>query len=249
MGDFKPRRFEKRIRRHFGDFQPAPVNRVADSVILAPRFKRVELPRDVEQAFVCYGFTVCPARDKDFAALRVAAAVLGEGGSSRLSMRLREDKGLVYQVGATLAPRRNAGHLVIFAGAKPEAIDDRFLLSNNELVALRVGVKAGIQAEIEALQDANVPTEELERAQNYIIGKFRGAHQTNAGRVNHLGAFDQLGLGVNYDMLFPDLIRAVTARQVRYVARKYFTSPTIVAVRPQSENPNIEIRNSKQIQN
>jgi zinc protease len=222
MGDFDPEEFEKKIRRHFGRFRPAPQLRF-QTMLSTPKaqYHSVALPRDVAQSFICYGFAACPVRHRDMAALRVAAAVLGEGMSSRMFVNLRDKQSLAYQVGASFSPQAETGHFLTYIGTRPEVADD-----------LRQGALNGIRNELQELKDTLVPPEELLRAKNYIVGKYRIAHQTNAGCVRQLGRFDQLGLGAAFDIQFPVEIQRVDALDVRRVARKYFKGPTVVMVHP-----------------
>lgn len=226
MGDFDPEKFAKKIKRYFGRFHP--VDHLRYQVTISKpntQYRNVLLPRDVSQSFICYGFAACPASNLDMPALRVAAAILGEGMSSRLFVNLRDKQSMAYQVGASFSSSAEAGHFVTYIGTRPEVADD-----------LRSGALTGIRKELQGLKNKLVSAKELQRAKNYIIGKYRIAHQTNAGCVNYLGHYDQLGLGVAFDYQFPNLIQRVEAIDVRRVAREYFKGPTAILVHPRENN-------------
>jgi len=108
-------------------------------------------------------------------------------------------------------------HFYAFIGTKPESIDE---------------ARQGLLEVVRGLATEPIPDEELERAKNQLIGQFRIAHQRNSNQATFLGIYEMVGLGARFDEQYCDLIKKVTADQVRAVARKYFTAPTIAVLRP-----------------
>ena len=64
-------------------------------------------PLDTEQTVLMVGFRSLPVQHADALGLRLLQVHLGLGMSCRLFLRLREELGLVYDVGAELAMRRS----------------------------------------------------------------------------------------------------------------------------------------------
>lgn len=189
------------------------------SPVAGRTFKSLNLSRDCEQAFLCAGFHACDILSQDFPALRVLNGVLGEGMSSRLFLKLRDEKGLAYSTGSSYSALQRGGHLVGYIGTKPESLE---------------AAREGMLAEFQLIGSELTPPEELERARNYIIGKFLIDHQTNYRRAFYLGFYDIMGLGTEMDNLYPERIGAVTAEQVREAARRYITGePVIVQLIPE----------------
>ena len=63
-------------------------------------------PLDTEQTVLMLGFRSLPIQHPNALGLRLLQVHLGLGMSCRLFLRLREELGLVYDVGAELAMRR-----------------------------------------------------------------------------------------------------------------------------------------------
>jgi zinc protease len=181
----------------------------------------VRFARDCEQAFLVMGYPACPITAPDYPALRVLNGVLGESMSSRLFVRLRDEQGLAYSTGSTVAGNARGGHLAGYIGTKPESLGT---------------ARDGMRAIFEETRSQRVPADELERAKNHIIGKFLIDHQTNARRGYYLGYFETMGLGAAMDEGYPALIAAVTSDQVIEAARKFITEPTVVELVPSGEH-------------
>jgi zinc protease len=139
---------------------------------------------------------------------------------SRLFLRIRDELGLAYYVGAQnflgLAP----GYFAFYVGTMPEKADlvEKELL--NEAQLLRV----------EGLTD-----EELKRAKAKVIGQKKIARQ-DLGHLAMSTALDELyGLGYAHSDSEDALIEAVTLEQVKAAAQKYLRADALViaTVKPQ----------------
>jgi predicted Zn-dependent peptidase len=216
VGNFDPAEARARLEGGFAR-RGQPVEPLAVPPLRFPAPASARFSRECEQAFLMMGYPACPFTSPDYPALRVLNGVLGEGMSSRLFVRLRDEQGLAYATGSTLAGLALGGHLAGYIGTKPESLDT---------------ARDGMRAIFEGMRAERVPADELERAKNYIIGKFLIDHQTNARRGYYLGYFETMGLGAAMDEAYPARIASVTADQVVEAARKYITAPTIVELVP-----------------
>lgn len=174
--------------------------------------------KECEQAFLVVGYRACNLLAEDYPAVRVLNAVLGESMSSRLFTHLRDEKGLAYATGSMLVGMTRAGHLAGYIGTKPESLEE---------------AKAGMLQEFQTMRNELVPDAELQRAKNYIIGKFLIDHQTNFKRAYYLGYFETVGLGMAMDDDYPNRISLVTSNQVLEAANKYLHDPTITELIPE----------------
>ena len=77
------------------------------------------LEKDTEQAHLGLGLRGLDSRDEDRYALALLSIVLGEGMSSRLFIRLREELGLCYDVHSAAAYLRDTGAFSVHAGVDP----------------------------------------------------------------------------------------------------------------------------------
>ncbi|NQU44198.1 insulinase family protein [bacterium] len=183
----------------------------------AGRGETQDIPRNFEQGFVIVGYPGPLIGTDEGAALRLACAVLGEGMSSRLFSRLRDRDHLAYQVGASLAPRQLASHLLLFIGTGPDTVDQAC---------------EGMIREAQGIVAEPPSPEELDRALQYVLGKFLVGRQTNGSLAHFMSAYELLGLGWEWGEIFPDRIRAVKPSDIQDAARAFIQNPAIAIVRP-----------------
>jgi zinc protease len=74
-----------------------------------------------------------------------------------------------------------------------------------------------------------VTKKDLDESRTYMIGAMPRALETNAGIAVFLQTAEFFGLGTDYDLRIPDLLRAVTLDEVNAVARRVI-DPTRAAV-------------------
>ncbi|MGI8905602.1 MAG: M16 family metallopeptidase [Candidatus Sumerlaeaceae bacterium] len=220
VGNVTPGQAERLLEEHFAKRSADPESARKDWSVQEPLYRiacRTKLTRECEQSYLVMGFPACPITHEDFPAVRVLNAVLGDGMSSRLFLRLRDEQGLAYAIGSSFSALKRGGHLFGYIGTKPESLE----------VA-----RDGMQQQFDLVKSDLVPADELERTRNYLIGKFLIDHQTNYKRAFYLGYFDAMGVGIERDNLYPEIIAGVTPQQVREVANKYLTSATVAELVP-----------------
>jgi len=219
-GNVDPDKLERKIAAAFADMPAAGPEKLTASKKFRPRFRSKTYHKEIEQAFLILGFVTDRARSEDYVPLKVATSILGTGASvsSRLFVRLRDRRGLAYAVGAAMPGLWDKSHFFAYIGTKPESVEE---------------ARDGLLEVVRGLATEPIPPEELERAKNHLIGQFRIAHQRNSNQAHFLGLFEMIGLGAQFDEKYPELVKQVTADQVRAVARKYFLQPpTITILRP-----------------
>jgi predicted Zn-dependent peptidase len=178
-----------------------------------------QISRESQQAYLVIGYPGCSIGHEDFPAMRVLNAILGDGMSSRLFTHLREEQGLAYATGSSFSALKRGGHLFGYIGTKPQSLET---------------AREGMLKQFTLIKNELVDSDELERSKNYIIGKFLIDHQKNYKRAFYLGYFDMMGVGIERDTLYPEIIKSVTAEQVRDMANKYLTTPTVAELVPTS---------------
>ncbi len=98
------------------------------------RGARLDLSREgIDQVHARLGFKAPAVGDPRLAALTVLSRTLGDGASSRLFQRLREDEGLTYDIWAGPVLRRLGGLLEIGWACAPDAFSAAWRLVNEEL--------------------------------------------------------------------------------------------------------------------
>lgn len=175
------------------------------------------IAQPTNQSILVVGYPTPSVIDPAYAALKLLSTYLGNGLSSRLFVELREKRGLAYDVSAFYPTRLSASQFVTHMGTAPE----------NQAIALQ-----GLRYETERLGQEMLPKDELEAAKNKLLGQYALGKQTNAQLGQLLGWYEVLGLGVEFDQVFQDTIRAVTAEQAQAVAERYLCDPFTVLLGP-----------------
>ena len=121
--------------------------------------------KDTEQAQISIGLPALTSRHPDRHALGLLTAMLGDGMSSRLFLKVREELGLAYDIQASLALLRDSGVLQVSLGVDPESVEQALEATLGELSRMRDGV----------------PEEELQRARRLAAGRMlMGMEDTRA---------------------------------------------------------------------
>jgi zinc protease len=145
-------------------------------------------------------------RTADYFPLLVANTVLGGTFSSRLNMRLREEKAYTYGAGSSFALRRAGGPFVAATAVATAATADAV----NDMVA-----------EIARMSGQAVPELELERARRNLVLGLPRTFETTADIAEHVGEVALHGLGADYYDRYADAVRAVTAAQVQEASARW----------------------------
>jgi zinc protease len=180
------------------------------------RLRELNKPH-MQQGFIVGGFRIPPLTDPDYPALRLASAALGEGFGGRIFSELRDRRSLAYALGSMLRPYRLGGHQVFYIGTKPESVEE---------------ARVGLLEQAEHLREHLLDDEELGRAREFILGKLVMAQQSTAQRVGHLAWWEDAAGDAAEGARYPERLRAVTAAQVREVARRWWIDPAMVILRP-----------------
>jgi predicted Zn-dependent peptidase len=162
-GNVSHDRVMQEAERLLGDMPPAPVPEVLphDPAIRGERV--VCDSREIDQCSLYLGLPIFGRDDPDRFALRIMNDVLGAGMSSRLFREVRERRGLAYSVGSGYGYLADAGAFTISAGVDRERIAE----------TIRVCL-----SELDHLRDEPVPEDELARAKDHAIGRFRLSLET-----------------------------------------------------------------------
>jgi zinc protease len=214
-GDFRPDSARALVARYFGGIprgpalpprpSPAPVRLARDTALVLE--DRVQLPR------LFYAFPTVRYFAPDDAALDVAAFVLAGDKNGRLYRRLVYEEQVAQGVNAGQSSSRLAGVFEVDVTPKPGQSPAR--------------LAASVDEELARLARDGVSARELARAKNTIRAGFLDRLAGVAGKAELLNAY-------NYFVGTPDYVRqdaarydAVTAEDVRRVARQYLLQPKV----------------------
>lgn len=167
---------------------------------------RVE-ERPTEQAHLCLGLPGVPADHADRYAVNLLSTLLGEGMSSRLFQRIREELGLAYDIHSDASHFRDTGSLVVYAGVDPSNIKPAISAIIQELGQLKAGI----------------PSEELSKAKEMSKGRLALRLEDSRGIAAFLGGQELLlGRVRTVDELL-QRIDAVTQEDIQRVASQLLT--------------------------
>ncbi len=95
-------------------------------------------PKRIEQVQLCIGCAAPGLGEAEYWPTLLVANLLGGGTSSRLFQSIREDRGLVYDVGAFHAACTDCGTFAVYLAAGPQAVGEATRLALAEVTRLRV---------------------------------------------------------------------------------------------------------------
>jgi len=224
VGDVDTNESQALVERVFGDWRvPAPTELPVSPLVPTGTRRRVDIPMmNKAQADIAYGFTTLTRSDADYYACWLMNHAFGQYSmSGRLGDSIRERQGMAYYAYSALDASLMEGPLLIRAGVSASNIDRAV---------------ASIDDEIRKLTTEGLTQKELDDSRRFLIYAMPRALETNAGIANYLQTEEFFGLGLDYDVRLPDLLRGVTLEQANAVARKFLSvdRATVVIAGPYS---------------
>jgi predicted Zn-dependent peptidase len=162
--------------------------------------------KETEQYHVSLGSQGIPARSEDRYAMAALNNVLGGGMSSRLFQEVREKRGLAYAVYSYQQGYSDAGAIKTYVGSTTGNVEE----------AVRV-----IAEQLGRVQEELVPDEELDRTKQQLKSSTLLALESTAARMNRIGRSLITGTELLSPEEIADRIEAVTAEDIRRLARKH----------------------------
>ena len=202
------------------DFSVLKANEIKDVEVAwepQPQEKEIYLSGGTTVGWLVVGFPAPSVASKDYPAMRLIEAIMGDGLSSRLFTEIREKRSLAYELGAQYPPLRGPSHMLTFAITKPEQLSS---------------ARRQLFKEFERLKKEGVGEQELNEGRNKVIGAYLLDHETNQGKAFNLALAEVSGVGYEYDQNFLKEIKTVTPTQVLDVAKQYLGNYTMIVARP-----------------
>jgi zinc protease len=187
------------------------------------KIEKVESKKDKAQGVIMVGYRGVDVFSKDRYALELIDEASSDLGS-RFFIRIREEMGLAYYVGAAQMQGLVPGLFAFYLGTDPQKIEP---------------VKTALLDEIRKLASDGLTNEELVRAKKKLIGQQQIEHQSNE-TFGYQCALDELyGLGFDFYKKMERGVEAVTLDEIKQAAAKYFRDqPYVLAtVRPPDKAP------------
>ena len=152
-------------------------------------------------------------------ALDILAVILGQGKVSRLFRELREEKGLVTQIGVSNMTQTHQGVFYISAALPTENIAE---------------VELAIAEQIRKIQTEPIATKDIDRIRTQVANRFVFANERPSDRANLYGFYysqlQDLAPALNY----PQHIQSISAQDLQAAAQKYLNPDAygVVVMKP-----------------
>lgn len=171
--------------------------------------------KDALQSSIRIGRLLFPRTHPDFVGMQVVASILGGYFGSRLMSNLREEHGYTYGVSAAMINFDSEGYFALATQVAREHRDD----------ALKE-----IYFEIERLREELVSEEELEMVKNVMIGEILRILDGPFGIADVTIENIMCGMDNGATERSVEAIAAITAEEVRDLARRYLERDKLVEV-------------------
>lgn len=218
-GSFDPVAVEKQIRQDFGSCPTGTRPDIPDSPLFIPSI--VSQKKAYEQVSLELGFPGLPSDSPERYALSLLTAVVGDGESSRLYQRLREELGLTYGIYAVHYACLGAGMYTVSASVSPK----------NQMQALEEIGKVLTQ-----LVEEGITEEELVRAKARAKAALIMSQETVAARAAREGRSERLfGRSVKVQEVLEAWERITCADVLRLARQIFVNTPALSVVGPVEE--------------
>jgi zinc protease len=212
-GDVRPEEVLELAQKYFGPLKPEPIDPPKPRLEpeqKGPRRITVRLPAEVPYLVMGYKVPVLNTAAEEWEpyALAVLAGILDGGDSARLTRELVRGSQVAASAGAgyDLYDRQSSLFLLDGTPSKTRTVEE---------------VRDALVAQVRRLQEAPVDAEELARVKAQVVAGNVYEQDSIFYQAMQVGKLEAVGLDWRVDEQYVERIHAVTAEQVRAVARKY----------------------------
>ena len=206
FGDISADRVKAAIDAKFGAWKMGPPITIEAGEPLHPdEIIRVSEHRDKKQGVIVVAFPGVSIHNKDRHALELLQEALSDLGS-RLFVRIRENLGLAYYVGAQHFLGLQPGYFALYAGTTPEKLKL---------------VEEEILNEVRLLRESGLTEDEIKRAKAKLLGQKKIARQDLGGYAVATALDELYGLGYENCDCEDVLYEAVTIEETLEVIRRH----------------------------
>jgi zinc protease len=216
VGDVDPKVLQAKLDAGLGAWKPAGVKRpgklTATPAKITSHLLLVDRPA-AAQSDVRFGLIGLVRKDPRFFAFEVYRTTLGDGFTSRLVQRLREQLGITYGANASMDWRIARGPFVIGTAIVTASTGQ--------------GISETLKM-VEELTTTDVPAAELEKSKQNLIRALPARFETNAGTADAFAELALQGLPIDWYARYAAGIRKITAKDVKTVAKSVVPSKSLV---------------------
>ncbi len=208
-GDLDPERALALAERCFERWRGDKSGQMESAPPDPPAASRSDIRMRREQVHIVLGHLGITRLDPDFYALRVLDVILGDGAgfTSRLAIRLREDKGLSYVIESDITGSAglDPGLFWVYTATLPSQAEQAIQC---------------IRSELERARNEKPSEQERQSSIAFLLGQHLADRETTEGISGRAISIERYSLGLDYDERYPDIIGSVTSEQVLKAARR-----------------------------
>ena len=176
--------------------------------------RKIEKKEGLDQAHFLLGMHAPFPNTNEYYVLEVLDAYIANGMSSKLFLKIREEKGLAYTVKGDICSEKNYSHYLIYVGTKKEAIEE---------------VEKDIVAEFNDIDKMN--EKDLMEAKERLLGLRKLATEDSDGVMNQL-LFAELAERAEEYYERDTKIKAVELAEVKKLAKELIKEYSVAAIVP-----------------
>jgi zinc protease len=216
FGDVEPDRVRDQVEQYFATLTPGEKSVAGFTPMrITAKPSRLDLELEKEQAVLVLGFPTVGLHDAAVPALTMIDEACSDMGS-RLFNRIREEQGLAYFVGTQAFHALGAGAFYFYVGCDPAKLDH---------------VEEELRKEVADLAANGLRDDELRRAKTTWKASWLRAQQGNGAMADSTGWDELNGLGHGHYLRLPSIMEAVSAKEIRPAAARWFAGGQAFTVR------------------
>ncbi|AAZ68806.1 M16 family metallopeptidase [Ehrlichia canis] len=158
------------VSQHFSNMKKSEPKTAAPSVYYSGEYREI---RNLEQVHLVIGFPSVSYKDDLFYTIQILDSILGNGMSSRLFQKIREQLGLVYTISSFNSSYSDNGIFSIYAAT-----------DKNNLIQLLTT----IASEVKSIT-MNLEENEITRAKGKLISEILMSRESTTARAESLGYY------------------------------------------------------------
>lgn len=227
-GDVDPQQVYKLAKKYYGPVKPIKVHALKpQKEVQQLGEKRMVLKVPAQVPYIIMGYKApVLTTDKDSwepYALEVLAGILDGGSSARLTRELVRGKQIASQAGSSYDMYSRLSEMFLLDGTPAE---------NHTIAEL----ESALRDQVKQLRTTPVSDDELKRIKAQVVASKVYGQDSFFYQAMQIGMLESVGLDASLLDKYVDRIRAVTAKQVQEVAKKYLTDDrlTVGILEPQA---------------
>jgi len=219
FGDVKAESVQAALEGNLGHWSRNPATVSLPTLQMAPATS-ASLPahivevRDKKQSVVIMGFRGTTFDAPDRCALELLQEACSDLGS-RLFLRIRDELGLAYYVGAQHMPGLSPGYFAFYCGTAPDQV---------------ARVEDELRKQIALLRKDGITAEELKRSKAKLLGQRKIARQELGSFASQCALDELYGLGYDHWQRDDVAYETVTLDAVREAANRYLQDQAAAVV-------------------